>query len=148
MVPLPVTTMPAPGTEGYQWVGEGLTHNEVGIPVSGASAHVAQITDVHGGHLRHHRTVEVVALARLVPGQGLGAGGSDGGSTALAFASGVGEGSVGRVESREQGDGGLGPEAAHAGQVVGRVAPQCGEIRVLLGTYAGDQCEPRRIQHG
>lgn len=41
--PDPVTPMPAPGAEGYQWVGEGLTHNEVGIPVSGASAHVAQI---------------------------------------------------------------------------------------------------------
>ena len=41
--PDPITPMPAPGTPGYQWVGEGLTHNEVGIPVSGASAHVAQI---------------------------------------------------------------------------------------------------------
>ena len=34
----PVTPMPPPGTPGYQWVGEGLTHNEVGIPVSGAGA--------------------------------------------------------------------------------------------------------------
>jgi 2-oxoglutarate ferredoxin oxidoreductase subunit alpha len=41
--PDPVTAMPAPGTPGGQWVGEGLTHNETGIPVSGASAHVAQI---------------------------------------------------------------------------------------------------------
>ncbi|HMK81040.1 MAG TPA: 2-oxoacid:acceptor oxidoreductase subunit alpha [Xanthobacteraceae bacterium] len=39
----PVTPMPPPGTAGYQWVGEGLTHNEAGIPVSGASAHAAQI---------------------------------------------------------------------------------------------------------
>ena len=39
----PVTIMPPPGTPGYQWVGEGLTHNEVGIPVSGAGAHAAQI---------------------------------------------------------------------------------------------------------
>lgn len=39
----PVTPMPPPGTPGYQWVGEGLTHNEVGIPVSGAGAHAAQI---------------------------------------------------------------------------------------------------------
>lgn len=39
----PVTPMPRPGTPGYQWVGEGLTHNEAGIPVSGASAHAAQI---------------------------------------------------------------------------------------------------------
>jgi 2-oxoglutarate ferredoxin oxidoreductase subunit alpha len=41
--PDPVTAMPAPGTPGGQWVGEGLTHNEAGIPVSGAAAHVAQI---------------------------------------------------------------------------------------------------------
>lgn len=40
----PVTPMPRPGTPGGQWVGEGLTHNEVGIPVSGAGAHAAQIT--------------------------------------------------------------------------------------------------------
>ncbi len=39
----PVTPMPRPGSPGYQWVGEGLTHNEVGIPVGGAGAHVAQI---------------------------------------------------------------------------------------------------------
>ncbi len=39
----PITPMPAPGTPGYAWVGEGLTHNEVGIPVSGAGLHVAQI---------------------------------------------------------------------------------------------------------
>jgi 2-oxoglutarate ferredoxin oxidoreductase subunit alpha len=40
----PITPMPRPGTEGYQWVGEGLTHNEVGIPASGPGAHAAQIT--------------------------------------------------------------------------------------------------------
>jgi 2-oxoglutarate ferredoxin oxidoreductase subunit alpha len=39
----PITPMPRPGTPGYQWVGEGLTHNEVGIPVGGAGAHAAQI---------------------------------------------------------------------------------------------------------
>jgi 2-oxoglutarate ferredoxin oxidoreductase subunit alpha len=39
----PVTAMPTPGTPGGQWVGEGLTHNETGIPVSGAAAHAAQI---------------------------------------------------------------------------------------------------------
>ncbi len=39
----PVTPMPRPGTENYEWVAEGLTHNEAGLPVSGASAHVAQI---------------------------------------------------------------------------------------------------------
>ena len=41
--PDPITPMPPPGTPGYQWVGEGLTHNEAGIPVSGAGAHAAQI---------------------------------------------------------------------------------------------------------
>jgi len=41
--PDPVTPMPRPGVAGYQWVGEGLTHNEFGIPVGGAGAHVAQI---------------------------------------------------------------------------------------------------------
>jgi 2-oxoglutarate/2-oxoacid ferredoxin oxidoreductase subunit alpha len=41
--PDPITPMPLPGTPGYQWVGEGLTHNEGGLPVSGAAAHVAQI---------------------------------------------------------------------------------------------------------
>ncbi len=39
----PVTPMPLPGTPRHQWVAEGLTHNEFGIPVSGASAHVSQI---------------------------------------------------------------------------------------------------------
>jgi 2-oxoglutarate ferredoxin oxidoreductase subunit alpha len=39
----PITPMPPPGTPGLQWVGEGLTHNEAGIPVSGAAAHAAQI---------------------------------------------------------------------------------------------------------
>ena len=39
----PVTPMPLPGTPGQEWVAEGLTHNEVGLPASGAGAHVAQI---------------------------------------------------------------------------------------------------------
>jgi len=39
----PVTAMPPPGLPDYQWVAEGLTHNEVGLPASGASAHVAQM---------------------------------------------------------------------------------------------------------
>jgi 2-oxoglutarate ferredoxin oxidoreductase subunit alpha len=38
-----VTAMPLPGTPGYQWVAEGLTHNEMGIPASGAAMHVGQI---------------------------------------------------------------------------------------------------------
>lgn len=41
--PESVTPMPLPGTPGYEWVAEGLTHNEVGLPASGAGAHVAQI---------------------------------------------------------------------------------------------------------
>ena len=39
----PVTVMPRPGTPRGQWVGEGLTHNEMGIPVGGAAAHIAQL---------------------------------------------------------------------------------------------------------
>jgi 2-oxoglutarate ferredoxin oxidoreductase subunit alpha len=39
----PVTPMPLPGTPNYEWVAEGLTHNEAGLPASGAGAHVAQI---------------------------------------------------------------------------------------------------------
>ena len=41
--PDPVSPMPRPGTPHGQWVGEGLTHNEIGIPVGGASAHAAQL---------------------------------------------------------------------------------------------------------
>jgi 2-oxoglutarate ferredoxin oxidoreductase subunit alpha len=39
----PLTPMPPPGTPGHEWVAEGLTHNEVGLPASGAGQHVAQI---------------------------------------------------------------------------------------------------------
>jgi 2-oxoglutarate ferredoxin oxidoreductase subunit alpha len=39
----PVTPMPRPGTPGHEWVAEGLTHNEAGLPASGAGVHVAQI---------------------------------------------------------------------------------------------------------
>lgn len=38
-----VTPMPLPGTPHFEWVAEGLTHNEAGLPASGAAAHVAQI---------------------------------------------------------------------------------------------------------
>ncbi|RDV04359.1 2-oxoacid:acceptor oxidoreductase subunit alpha [Undibacter mobilis] len=38
-----VTPMPSPGTPGREWVAEGLTHNEAGLPASGAAMHVAQI---------------------------------------------------------------------------------------------------------
>jgi len=50
----PVTPMPPPGTPGRQWVAEGLTHNEAGLPVSGAAAHVAQI---------HKRARKIAGLA-------------------------------------------------------------------------------------
>lgn len=39
----PITPMPRPGTPHGQWVGDGLTHNEIGIPVGGASMHAAQL---------------------------------------------------------------------------------------------------------
>jgi len=38
-----VTPMPLPGTPGLEWVAEGLTHNEAGLPASGAAMHAAQI---------------------------------------------------------------------------------------------------------
>lgn len=38
-----VTPMPLPGTPGREWVAEGLTHNEAGLPASGAAMHAAQI---------------------------------------------------------------------------------------------------------
>lgn len=38
-----ISPMPSPGAQGYQWVAEGLTHNEIGLPVSGAAAHAAQL---------------------------------------------------------------------------------------------------------
>jgi 2-oxoglutarate/2-oxoacid ferredoxin oxidoreductase subunit alpha len=41
--PDPITPMPLPGTPGQEWVAEGLTHNEAGLPASGAGAHIAQI---------------------------------------------------------------------------------------------------------
>lgn len=41
--PDPVTPMPLPGTPDHEWVAEGLTHNEAGLPASGAGVHVAQI---------------------------------------------------------------------------------------------------------
>ncbi len=41
--PDPVTPMPRPGTPGFGWVGDGLTHNEICVPVSSASVHAAQM---------------------------------------------------------------------------------------------------------
>mgnify|MGYP000627296236 CR=1 FL=1 len=39
----PVSPMTLPGTPEFAWVGDGLTHNEMGVPVSSASAHAAQM---------------------------------------------------------------------------------------------------------
>jgi 2-oxoglutarate ferredoxin oxidoreductase subunit alpha len=74
----PVTPMPSPGTPGYQWVGEGLTHNEAGIPVSGASAHAAQI---------HKRAKK---LDRLDPGDMWGESFGAGETAIVTFGSSVG----------------------------------------------------------
>jgi 2-oxoglutarate ferredoxin oxidoreductase subunit alpha len=41
--PQPITPMPSPGMPGRQWVAEGLTHNETGMPVGAASVHTAQL---------------------------------------------------------------------------------------------------------
>jgi 2-oxoglutarate ferredoxin oxidoreductase subunit alpha len=38
-----ITPMPRPGTPHREWVAEGLTHNEAGLPASGAAIHAAQI---------------------------------------------------------------------------------------------------------
>ena len=42
--PDPVTAMPLPGTAGREWVAEGLTHNEAGLPASGAGVHSPRST--------------------------------------------------------------------------------------------------------
>jgi 2-oxoglutarate ferredoxin oxidoreductase subunit alpha len=76
--PNPVTAMPAPGTPGGQWVGEGLTHNESGIPVSGAAAHVAQIDK------------RARKIAQFDPGPLWGDVWGEGDTAFLTFGSGIG----------------------------------------------------------
>jgi 2-oxoglutarate ferredoxin oxidoreductase subunit alpha len=76
--PDPVTAMPTPGTPGGQWVGEGLTHNETGIPVSGAAAHVAQIDK------------RARKIAQFDPGLLWGDVWGEGGTAILTFGSGIG----------------------------------------------------------
>jgi 2-oxoglutarate ferredoxin oxidoreductase subunit alpha len=76
--PDPVTAMPAPGTRGGQWVGEGLTHNETGIPVSGAAAHVAQIEK------------RARKIAQFDPGPLWGDVWGEGDTAILTFGSGIG----------------------------------------------------------
>lgn len=73
----PVTPMPRPGTEGYEWVAEGLSHNEAGLPVSGAGAHVAQINK------------RAKKLEQFDPGALWGAVWGEGDIAIVAFGSGV-----------------------------------------------------------
>lgn len=73
-----ITPMPAPGTPGMAWVAEGLTHNEVGLPASGAGPHVAQINK------------RAKKLDRFDAGQYWGESWGTGETALLAFGSSVG----------------------------------------------------------
>jgi 2-oxoglutarate ferredoxin oxidoreductase subunit alpha len=74
----PVTAMPRPGTPGGQWVGEGLTHNEIGIPVGGAAAHLAQLNK------------RAKKIAQFDPGASWGSVSGDGDTAIVTFGSGIG----------------------------------------------------------
>ena len=74
----PITAMPLPGTPGYQWVAEGLTHNEVGLPASGAGMHAAQINK------------RARKLQRFDPGELWGETWGEGDVVLLVFGSSVG----------------------------------------------------------
>jgi len=74
----PVTPMPRPGTAGYEWVAEGLTHNEAGLPASGAGVHVAQINK------------RAKKIQRFDPGSYWGESWGEGDVAVLAFGSTVG----------------------------------------------------------
>jgi 2-oxoglutarate/2-oxoacid ferredoxin oxidoreductase subunit alpha len=76
--PDPVTPMPLPGTPGYQWVAEGLTHNELGLPVSGAAAHAAQLNK------------RAKKLEQFDPGTGWGEVWGEGDTAIIAFGSSIG----------------------------------------------------------
>lgn len=76
--PDPITAMPRPGTPHGQWVGEGLTHNEIGIPVGGAAAHLAQIK-------KRARKIE-----QFDPGAAWGSVTGDGDTAILVFGSSIG----------------------------------------------------------
>jgi 2-oxoglutarate ferredoxin oxidoreductase subunit alpha len=76
--PDPVTPMPRPGTPHGQWVGEGLTHNEIGIPVGGASAHAAQLDK------------RARKFAQFDPGMLWGEAWGDGDTAILTFGSAIG----------------------------------------------------------
>lgn len=73
----PVTPMPRPGTAGLEWVAEGLTHNEVGLPVSAAGVHVAQINKRAG------------KIAKLDPGDLWGEEDGEGDTAIITFGSSV-----------------------------------------------------------
>jgi 2-oxoglutarate ferredoxin oxidoreductase subunit alpha len=74
----PITPMPLPGTAGYEWVAEGLTHNEAGLPASGAGVHVAQINK------------RAKKIQRFDPGKYWGETWGEGDVAVLAFGSTVG----------------------------------------------------------
>jgi 2-oxoglutarate ferredoxin oxidoreductase subunit alpha len=76
--PNPVTAMPLPGTAGREWVAEGLTHNEAGLPASGAGVHVAQINK------------RAKKVQRFDPGKYWGESWGEGEVAVLAFGSTVG----------------------------------------------------------
>ena len=71
----PVTPMPRPGTPGHEWVAEGLTHNEAGLPASGAGVHVAQINK------------RAKKIARFDPGEWWGEVWGEGATAIVAFGS-------------------------------------------------------------
>lgn len=73
-----ITAMPSPGTPGLAWVAEGLTHNEAGLPASGAAMHAAQI------HKRARK------LRDFDPGTHWGEVTGEGDTAILAFGSTVG----------------------------------------------------------
>jgi 2-oxoglutarate/2-oxoacid ferredoxin oxidoreductase subunit alpha len=74
----PLTPMPRPGTPGCEWVAEGLTHNEAGLPVSGAGPHVAQINK------------RAKKIARFDPDANWGMRWGDGDVAVIAFGSSIG----------------------------------------------------------
>ena len=86
-----ITPMPSPGTPGLEWVAEGLTHNEAGLPASGAAMHAAQI------HKRARK------IREFDPGAHWGEVTGEGDIAIVAFGSTVG---AARVASRRLAEGG------------------------------------------
>ncbi len=76
--PDPITPMPLPGTPGREWVAEGLTHSEAGLPASGAGVHVAQINK------------RAKKVQRFDPGKYWGESWGEGDIAVLAFGSTIG----------------------------------------------------------